>query len=506
MPLINILKRSSDLVASFDKRYRIIHWNNSIEEHTGISRAEALGKSIYDILPGLKEHLGSIIEKQVFEEKTEVEYLHDLKLQLINGVMLHASAAVFPYHYIGQTSASEITGGVLLLYPFEKSAPYPPKLSKLLLSIPYYSSEAIIITEASPLDVPKGPSIVYVNRAFTEMTGYEEYEVLGKTPRMLQGPKTDRTELDRIKKALKEKVAVQAELQNYHKDGSCYWVGINIVPVKNEAGWTTHFIGVQRDITDKIESRRNLEKTVEERTHRLRQAVEDLEAFAYSASHDLKQPLRSVTSHLGLLKRKAKGKIDAELLTYIDEAVDGARRMYGLLEGVLQSSRITAVEDEYEMVDLQQLFARKIKELQQAYPQQRVEVELPEQPLPVVEGYEVHLEQVVQNLLSNAVKYCDAAVAKIQIAAGTAEGKYCISITDNGPGIPEEDRRKIFNLFSRNHELVEGTGIGLAICKRILQRHGGTIAIAPYEKEKGATFTFTLPKPKGPVPQPSQAE
>ncbi len=97
MPLINILKRSSDLVASFDKRYRIIHWNNSIEEHTGISRAEALGKSIYDILPGLKAHLGSLIEKQVFEEKTDVEYLHDLKLQLDNGVLLHASAAVFPY-------------------------------------------------------------------------------------------------------------------------------------------------------------------------------------------------------------------------------------------------------------------------------------------------------------------------------------------------------------------------------------------------------------------------
>lgn len=500
MPLINILKRSSDPVATFDKKLRVIHWNNSIEEHTGISRNEAFGRSIFDLLKGLEDHLGTLIEKQVFEEQTDVEYLHDLNLHLNNGVTLHASAAVFPYQYISQHSASKIKGGVLFLYPFEKRTQYPPRLSKLLLSIPQYSSEAILITEANDLDSPNGPSIVYVNPAFTRITGYQEHEVLGKTPRLLQGPNTDKATLEKIKTALRQKEPVQEDLQNYRKDGSIYWIRINIVPLTNEAGWTTHFIAVQREVTREIEVRRNLEQTVKKRTQRLQQAVEDLDAFAYSASHDLKQPLRTITSHLGLLKRKAKDRIDKDLLKFIDEAVEGAQRMYGLLEGVLQYSRITVVDEAFEVVDLQVLTERKIKDLKQAFPKKQIEINICTENLPRIEGYEVHLEQVIQNLLSNAVKYSEAPVVHINIEAEATKEGYRIEITDNGPGIPEEDRGKLFKLFSRNHGDIEGTGIGLAICKRILQRHGGSIGLAPFEPGKGATFFFTLPKPEAVAP------
>ncbi|NRA49894.1 MAG: PAS domain S-box protein [Phaeodactylibacter sp.] len=497
MPLNNILKRSSDLIIGFDEGLKILHWNKSMEEHTGISRQNAVGEMLFSVLPGLKDRLDDPIRKLVLGERRALDYLQDLKIPMPSGLVLHASAALFPHDYTSNTADGIVEkGGVLLLYPFEKPSTYPPKLSKLLMSIRNYSSEAIIITNAIHLDDSVGPSIVYVNPAFTALSGYEEHEVLGKTPRILQGPDTDPATLARVKSALRKKEPVQAELLNYHKNGASYWIGLNIVPVVNEAGWTTHFIGVQRDITEKVELRRYLKKTVEERTMKLQQAVEDLEAFAYSASHDLKQPLRLITSHLGLLKWKAKGKIDPVLLSYIDEAVEGASRMYGLLEGVLQYSRITSVEDTHEPVDLQKVAEELVTDLKLDYPEKQIEVTFENQELPVVEGYKVHLEQVIQNLLSNAVKFADTEVQRIEIATEESEEEYRISVADNGKGIPEEDRHKLFQLFSTNHSDIKGTGIGLAICKRIIERHGGHIFIAPYEVGKGATFVFTLPKTK----------
>ncbi len=507
MPLIEILKRSSDPVATFNKDLQIIHWNHSIEKHTGISAAEAAGRFLYQLLPDLEKHLDSLIRERILEEQIPVEYLHDLNLKTKTGSAMHATAALFPYRYVSENSDHTISGGVILLYPYSKTALLPPKLSKLLVSVPHYSSEAIIITEAAPIDPPEGPAIVYVNRAFTEMTGYREIDVLGKTPRILQGPKTDEKTMKQVKAALQHKEPIQAEILNYRKDGTTYWVEINIVPVKNEAGWYTHFISVQRDITGEVRAKRLLESTVKERTKRLREAVEDLEAFAYSASHDLKQPLRSVTTHLGLLNKKAGGTLSPEHQEYIDKAVQGAHSMYRLLEGILHYSRYTKTDGVHqEEVDTQVLCSRKINELKAMYPDCNFQVHWPAQPLPKVMGYAIQLEQVFQNLLANAINYTDKAKVSIHLDCVESSTAYRFSVSDNGPGIPNEERKKIFQLFSRNHHHTEGTGLGLAICKRILQRHGGHIGLEPYREGEGATFFFTIPKPGAGALPPSPAE
>lgn len=506
MPLIEILKRSSDPVATFNKDLQIIHWNNSIEKHTGISAAEAAGRFLYQLLPDLEKHLDSLIRERILKEQLPVEYLHDLNLKTKTGSAMHATAALFPYRYVSENSDHTISGGVILLYPYSKTAPLPPKLSKLLVSVPYYSSEAIIITEAAPIDAPEGPAIIYVNRAFTEMTGYQEIDVLGKTPRILQGPKTDEKTLKQVKAALQHKEPIQAEILNYRKDGTTYWVEINIVPVKNEAGWYTHFISVQREITGQIRAKRLLESTVKERTKRLQEAVEDLEAFAYSASHDLKQPLRSVTTHLGLLNKKAGALLSPDHKRYIDSAVQGAHSMHRLLDGILHYSRFTKADGISEEVDTQALCARKISELEAMYPECDFEAHLPDQALPKVMGSVIQLEQVFQNLLTNAIKYTDKSAVRIRIACEASNAEYRFMISDNGSGIPNEDRKKLFQLFSRNHHHTEGTGLGLAICKRIVQRHGGKIGLEPYREGEGATFFFTIPKPGAGVPPPPPVE
>lgn len=204
---------------------------------------------------------------------------------------------------------------------------------KLLESVITNTKDAVLITEAEPFAEP-GPKIVFVNKAFLKMTGYSMEEVIGKTPRMLQGPKTDRTELNRLSESLKRWESCEITVINYKKSGEEFWTNISINPVADKNGWHTHWISIQRDVTQsKLSELRLLElnESLQKQAKELADSNRELEHFAYVASHDLQEPLRMIAGFLSLLEKKYIDAIDERGRKYIFFAVDGAKRMQQII-------------------------------------------------------------------------------------------------------------------------------------------------------------------------------
>jgi signal transduction histidine kinase len=225
----------------------------------------------------------------------------------------------------------------------------------------------------------------------------------------------------------------------------------------------------------------------------LRRSNQELEAFAVVASHDLQEPLRMITSYLQLLQRRYGGHLDAEAGEYIAFAVDGARRMQTLILDLLAYSRVDRKGNPFAPVDCAAVIEAVLANLRTAITGSGAQVCVG--ALPAVEGDAGQLTQLLQNLIGNALKYRRKEVAPRISVDSVLEGRtWTVSVTDNGIGIPAEDAERVFVIFQRLHGRgeYEGTGIGLAICKKIVERHGGRIWVesAP---EAGSVFRFTLP-------------
>ena len=385
------------------------------------------------------------------------------------------------------------------------------------------AQNGIIITDALRPDNP----IVYANPAFLELTGYTEAEVMGRNCRFLQGNDTDQEEISLIREGVRRQLPVRVTLRNYRRDGSTFLNDLTVSPVHDANGSVTHFIGVQNDITAKVESeeklrqsQEQLEKRVRERTEELTrindllkaqilraEKIEDdlkhsnaeLDQFASVASHDLQEPLRMVTSYLQLLERRYNHLFDDDAKEFIGYAIDGASRMKMLVSDLLVYSRIQTLGKPFRATDAQQALERAVENLEVAIRERSVKIS--SGPLPTVVSDPVQLTQLFQNLLANAVKFADKPRATIKIAAKREDNAWVFSITDNGKGIEAKYLQSIFLIFKQLGSRAErkGSGIGLAISKRIIARHGGRIWAQSRYKE-GSTFYFTIPDtPQGDI-------
>jgi light-regulated signal transduction histidine kinase (bacteriophytochrome) len=218
----------------------------------------------------------------------------------------------------------------------------------------------------------------------------------------------------------------------------------------------------------------------------------ELERFAYVASHDLQEPLRMVTSYLQLLEQLYADKLDAEANEFIHYAVDGAARMRSLIQDLLSYSRVNTKEQIFESVDCSVLLGRAIANLQIAIEESGAMIT--GNPLPEVRGDASQLTQLFQNLVSNAIKFRDPTrPLQIQINASRQEREWLFEVRDNGIGIEPQYRDRIFLLFQRLHHRADypGTGIGLAVCKKIVERHGGRLWVES-QPDQGSRFYFTI--------------
>lgn len=257
---------------------------------------------------------------------------------------------------------------------------------------------------------------------------------------------------------------------------------------------------MRKRIVEELEVSRLAREQLDEQAAELRRSNTELEQFAYVASHDLQEPLRKVASFCQLLAKRYGDKLDERGIEYIGFAVDGAKRMQALINDLLTFSRVGRLNTSESEVELDAVLDGAISNLAAAIEESDAEVVRP-QRLPHVVGDPTLLTMLWQNLIGNAVKFrhkdrAPRIVIECQPGAGNHDGQWLFSVSDNGIGIPDEFSDKVFVIFQRLHgrEVYAGTGVGLALVKKIVEHHGGTVWIEPSYTD-GTRFTFTMPMP-----------
>jgi len=247
------------------------------------------------------------------------------------------------------------------------------------------------------------------------------------------------------------------------------------------------------NLSVELDERRRAEQMLARYAEELERSNAELEQFAYVASHDLQEPLRMVASFTQLLGRRYRGKLDQDADEFIGFAVDGANRMQHLINDLLAYSRVGTRGKPLVPTDCNAVFKQARDNLAKAV--EETSTVIYQNPLPVVLGDEVQLLQVFQNLIANAIKFRGPESPQIQVTADRQGPDWVFAIRDNGIGIAPEHQERIFSIFQRLHQRSEypGTGIGLAICKKVVERHGGRIWVESLPG-KGSTFYFNIPE------------
>ena len=271
------------------------------------------------------------------------------------------------------------------------------------------------------------------------------------------------------------------------KDGRPLDVSVTVSPVKGQDGQIVGASKIIRDITERKRAVETLQRTADD----LARSNKDLEQFAYVTAHDLKEPLRMVTGFMGLLKDHCQGKLDAKSDEYIGFASDAATRMQGLIDDLLAYSRAGRGQLT-ECTDVAAVLTRVLQTLSVSIQQSAAVIT--HDPLPTIASNPLELSQVFQNLIANAITFRRERTPEIHIGAQRQAGGWLFAVRDNGIGIDSQFAERIFLIFQRLHtrEQYPGTGIGLAICKKVVERHGGRIWVESQPGE-GSTFCFTIP-------------
>lgn len=278
--------------------------------------------------------------------------------------------------------------------------------------------------------------------------------------------------------------------------GDRAWLLVNAEPILTDSGEVSEIVCSFSDITqrkaveDKLTS---LYQSLESRAFDLACSNADLERFVYVATHDLQEPLRLITSFLQLLKKKYDSQLDEQASEYIDYAVDGSRRIKKLILDLLEYSKFSIDRDGFKVLDAGKVIEDVKHSLYSLLKQHHAIIDV--KPLPVIYADPSLLHQLFKNLLTNSIKYRGESTPKISIDCIAQGDNYLFSVSDNGIGIDPGYSEKIFNLFQRLHknEAFEGTGVGLAICEKIIRLHRGSIWVESMPG-KGSTFYFTIPQ------------
>ncbi|MFN3650121.1 MAG: PAS domain S-box protein [Armatimonadota bacterium] len=349
------------------------------------------------------------------------------------------------------------------------------------------------LLEAAPdamIVVDRSGRISLVNSQVEQLFGYTREELLGEAieiliPERYRAAHPSRREEYHREPRLRP-MGSGLELFARRKDGTEFPVEISLSPIQSEEG--TSVISTIRDVTAQKEAQRALARQASD----LRRSNAELEQFAYVASHDLQEPLRMVASYTQLLARRYRGKLDQDADEFIEFTVDGVKRMQELINDLLAYSRVGTHGREFAPVDCNRILERVLDNLQVAIEEREAEISV--QPLPEVRGDASQLLQLFQNLVGNAIKFQKPGERpRVEVAAASEEEGWHFTVRDNGIGIEPEYAERIFLIFQRLHSRSDfpGTGIGLAICKKIVERHGGGIWVE--SSGSGSAFHFTIP-------------
>lgn len=341
--------------------------------------------------------------------------------------------------------------------------------------------------------------IIQVNKEVEKIFGYEAEELKGKLLTILMPKEYEERHLRGIDKFLETKSSSVLNklmvMKGVRKDGDIFPLEINVSSIEFDG--KILFTAALRDISQQIKMEQRLRLTNQQlktTNQELRKSNEELEQFAYVASHDLQEPLRTIASYVQLIQRRFPQKTEGEVAEYIAFAVGGVKRLQKLIQDLLEYSRVGKKELQFQKIALSKLIDQTKLDMRAVLEEKNAKLELLNDGEIVVDS--IFLQQIFQNLFSNALKFSEKDTAPhIKIKLEEYPENWQITVEDNGIGIAPGLEKKIFDLFQRLHNQAEyeGTGIGLAICKRIIEKHGGKIWI-DNNKRTGTTFCFTIDK------------
>ena len=368
------------------------------------------------------------------------------------------------------------------------------KLKDAYNSLKESESQFRTLAENSPdliIRINRDLNCLYVNSTVKELTGKSPEFFIGKNIDEIGLPKKHASSWEKMFLKLFETGKVIHKEHELSTVNGFRFFKTTIVPEYNLKGEIETALTLTRDITERKELEDNLKELVDE----LQRSNEELQQFAYVVSHDLHEPLRTITSFIQLLERRYKGQMDKDADEFIEYIVDGSFRMRQMIQDLLQYSRVTTTGGEFTKTNVKKVLEQTINDLKTMIDENHAVIT--HDPLPQITADEKQLQRVFQNLISNAIKFKKSDIPpKINISAFKDEedNEYVFSISDNGIGIKKQYFDRIFNIFQRLHtkEEYEGTGIGLAVAKRIIERHGGRIWVES-EPGVGSTFYFTVP-------------
>ena len=434
--------------------------NDAALKMTGYTRKELIGKSALDFVH--EEDRGKVMEDmgKTFENKQLVAFVPTYRLVKKDGSMFEAEMGTGMMH----DKEGNIIGlvGVMRDISERRAAEDALRKSEEKLRIMFDStSDGIIVLD------PK-LTVVEVNDAAVRIFGHTSRDEMIGRPGLEY---------------------MQTEIQPEGEEGKGPQVELSVSQLRDKQGNLAGFISIARDATIRKRMEQKLKDTMDD----LKRSNRDLEQFAYVASHDLQEPLRMVSSYTQLLSRRYKGKLAEDADEFIEYAVDGANRMQGMIQALLAFSRVGTRGNPFEPTEGEMILEKALTNLKAAIADSGAEIT--HDPMPTISVDSIQIIQLLQNLIGNALKFRGDKPPKIHVGVEEREEDWLLSVSDNGIGIDPEYKERIFVIFQRLHGKGEypGTGIGLAVCKRIVERHGGRIWVES-EPGQGSTFLFTIPK------------
>lgn len=338
--------------------------------------------------------------------------------------------------------------------------------------------------------------ITYVNDKFCAISKYAREELMGQDHRIINSGHHPKVFIRELWQTITSGRVWKGELKNRAKDGTIYWVDTSIVPFLDEHGKPTQYIAIRADITERKQAEERivqLNAGLQQHAAKTEAANKELETFSYSVSHDLRAPLRHIHGYVEMLTAATAGQLTEKPRRYLQTIAAASVEMGQLIDDLLAFARTARVELRPERVRLDELVPEVLRGLEMATQGRAIEWRIA--PLPAVHGDAALLRQVLANLVGNAVKYSRGRTpARIEIGAdGEEAGRSIFFVRDNGAGFDPRYAHKLFGVFQRLHraEEFEGTGIGLAIVRRVITRHGGRVW-AEGKPGEGAAFYFTL--------------
>jgi PAS domain S-box-containing protein len=479
-----LLEAAPDAMVVVNQAGEIVLLNVQAEKQFGYSRDELIGQQVKNIIPkGFAERLIADGTRTAAEA---------LAQQIGTGIELIArrkDGSEFPIEIM--LSPLESAEGILVTAAIRNITTRRDAETHLAQMEGRYRG----LLEAAPdamVVVNQAGEIMLLNVQAEKQFGYSRDELIGQQVKNII-PKgfAERLIADGTRtaaEALAQQIGTGIELIARRKDGSEFPIEIMLSPLESADGILV--TAAIRDITERKKSEEHLVKTVGE----LKRSNDELQQFAYVSSHDLQEPLRMVTSYTQLLAGRYKGRLDSDADEFIAFAVDGCNRMQGLIRDLLAYSRAGTNGKALHEVSVENALKEALANLRATIDQSGAVVT--HDALPAIKTDETQLSQVFQNLVGNAIKYHGTEVPRVHVSATKNGGnEWTFSVRDNGLGIDPQYFERIFILFQRLHgrDEFEGTGIGLAICKKIVERLGGRIWVES-QPEKGATFYFALPE------------